>query len=194
MLGGKFALPVFLGRDDGIDGDLVQGIEKLGYPGHGRRRSLAAVPDAEMPGDVLFHWQPAGGPVDGQQAEAEPRAWIVMRFKILEHLQIQFDKGFESELHSSLGQGRLGYNPFGDIEPANGLEEFIEFVLIGAPHEIDEKNDQDVKGEFSLPGEIFFAMSVASDKIRGRDNLFKKTNQLGTCIGNQVPCQSCQLG
>jgi len=82
-----------------------------------------------------------------------------MRFKILEHLQIQFGKGFESELHARLGQGRLGYNPFGDIEPANGLEEFVEFVLIGAPHEIDEK-----------------------------------TNQSGTCIGNQVQCQSCQLG
>jgi len=194
MLGGKFALSMLFGRDDGIDGDLVQGVEKLGYPGHGRRRSLAAVPDTEMPGDVLLHWQATGGPVDGQQAESEPCAWLEMRFKEMNHLQIQFDKGFESEFHASLGQGRLGYNPFGDIEPANGLEKFVEFVLIGAPHEIDEKNDQDVKGEFSLTGEIFFVMSVAIDKIRGRNNLIKKTDQLGTCIGNQVPCQSCQLG
>ena len=60
--------------------------------------------------------------------------------------------------------------------------------MIGAMHQGDEESDQNMKRKLSLAGEIVLFLTVAGDKISGGDNLFKKYNQFGTCIENQVPC------
>jgi hypothetical protein len=83
----------------------------------------------------------------------------------MDHLQVQIDEGFEFELHSGFGQRRFGYDPFGHVEATKGFKEIIEFVLIGASYKVDEKNDQYMKGKFSLAREIFFAVPVTVDKV-----------------------------
>ena len=70
--------------------------------------------------------------------------------------------------------------------------EFIQFVLIGAFDQVDEKNYQDMKRYFSFTGEVVLVFSVTGDEVRRGDNFSYKFNCFGTYIENQVSCQLFQ--
>jgi len=82
VLCSKFTFSGVFRKDDGIDGDFIENIEELRYPGHSRRQPLPPMPHTEMFGDRFDLWQTRHGTVNGQQSKAVPGKRIEIFFVV----------------------------------------------------------------------------------------------------------------
>lgn len=72
-----------------------------------------------------------------------------MVIEILDDSIIELDKGIIGQLDSGLTPSHFGDKALGDIPSVDGFEERIKFLLIRTCGKMEQKENDDMKGEFA---------------------------------------------
>ena len=140
---------------------------------------------------MLINRQTNSCSVYGKQIEPVPLLWFKIFIKVAGQTHIEVYESFIFQLHSCFSQSGFGDNSFDHFKSKDRFEKMIKLVLIRAFYQIYEKKYQGCKRKFTLADKIGWTLAVLLDKLIRIDDFLKKSDQPGTDIGNQVPCQRC---
>jgi len=146
---GQFTFPLVFGCNNGINGYTIEWIKHLGDPGHWAQVASDGMPGTEMGNDIGDLRQPNRCPINGFQIETIPFEWGKMVIEILDDSIIELDKGIIGQLDSGLTPSHFGDKALGDIPSVDGFEERVKFFLIRTCGKMEQKENDDMKGQFA---------------------------------------------
>ena len=155
MLCAQFPFAGSFRGNDGIQGDLVEDIEHLRYPGHWAWAVTAGIPYPKMLCNGIVVGNHQRGAIDRGQGKPMPCLGLEIVFKEVDGRFVEFFESLGLELISGLAKGAFRDHTQKRLALANGLEEIIKFVLVGPFDQVHQKENDVVEREYPLAGEAF---------------------------------------
>ena len=150
--------------DDGIVGDPVEHIVKNGDPGHRTPFVLGMLGDPEVFLELPSIGEDQRGTIHGEHAQS----LVGLKFaplieKPAKNIQ-KPDKDPVGKFFAGLANRASAHDPAGDIHFEDGLKKLIEFILKGALEIVDQKENNQGKGQEAIAGEGFGRETVSVGK------------------------------